>query len=179
MAIRSAVQCRPVVAAAGQTLIVPSRDWVPMAASPSPPPSRADGPGFPDQAILAEMAEIEEPAILYLHGGVIAAVNAAASRLSSLDAVGRSMIDLIARGESRTADGARLLPRDLPFMRALSGVSVDQGERIDIVLMEGTVYRALVTSSPVIRNGTVVGALSVWHDFDAYVRGLAARPDEE
>jgi hypothetical protein len=83
------------------------------------------------------------------------------------------MIDLIQQSASHRADGSRLLPGDLPFTRALRGEVVEQGERIEVVLPEGSVYRALVTSSPVVRDGTVVAALSIWHDFDAYVRDLA------
>ena len=45
-----------------------------------------------------------------------------------------------------------------------------------MTLPDGTVYRALVTSSPVIVDGKVMGALSVWHDFDAYVRTLVPPP---
>jgi hypothetical protein len=134
------------------------------------------GPGawdFPGEALVWEMERILEPALLYLPGSRIAAVNGAAARLSDFDAVGRSMFDLIGRSESRRVDGSRLLQGDLPFARALRGEVVDQGERIDIVLPGGSVYRALVTSAPVVHNGQVVAALSVWHDFDAFVRRLA------
>lgn len=140
------------------------------------PSQRPRGPSkatsFPDRTVLDEMEQIGDPAILYLPGGVIAAVNGAASRLSDLQRVGQSMFDLARQSSSRLADGARLRPGDLPFARALRGEVVGQGERIDIVLANGTLYRALVTSSPVIRDGTVVGALSVWHDFERDVRRL-------
>jgi hypothetical protein len=43
-----------------------------------------------------------------------------------------------------------------------------------MTLPDGRVCPALVTSTPVIADRTVVAALSVWHDFDACVRGLAA-----
>ena len=111
----------------------------------------------------------------------IMAVNSAAARLSNLRVVGLSMIDLVQQSSSRRSDGSRLLPGDLPYMRALRGEVVDQGERIDIVLPEGSVYQAVVTSSPVIRDGKVVAALSVWHDFNAYVRDLAGggSPDKK
>lgn len=119
------------------------------------------------------MERVPDPAILYLPGGRIAAVNGAAARLSDLEVVGRSMCDLIGSSESRRADGSRLLQGDLPFARALRGEVVDHGERIDIDLQGGRIYRALVTSRPVIRDGAVVAALSVWQDFDGYARSLA------
>lgn len=157
---------------AGQMLILPARRSGLMV-GPVPHPGEEERPPFPDQAILGEMERITEPAILYLPGGVIASVNTAASRLAGLDMVGRSMNELIGQSSSRRADGTRLLPRDLPFMRALRGEVVEHGERIDIHLPGGSLYRALVTSTPVIRDGQVVAALSVWYDFDAYVRTLA------
>jgi PAS domain-containing protein len=141
----------------------------------APRSPRRDGPGatyLPDEALADEMDRIPEPAVLYLPGGIIAAVNVAASRLSHDPPVGQSMIELIGRSTSRRSDGTRLLQLDLPFTRALRGEVVDHGERIDIVLPGGSLYRARVTSSPVIRDGTVVGALSVWHDFDREVQEL-------
>ncbi len=132
----------------------------------------AEAPGFPDEVLIEEMERIHEPALLYRAGGRIAAVNGAAARLSDLEAVGQFICELVGRSTSRSADGSRIHPGDLPYARALRGEVVDQGERIDIVLPDGSVYRALVTSSPVIRDGNVVAALSVWHDFNAYVRGL-------
>ena len=142
----------------------------------------AEAPGFPDEALIEEMERIPEPAILYLPGGRIAAVNSAAIRLSDLEVVGQSICELINRSTSRRADGSPLLKGDLPYARALRGEVVDQGERIDIVLPEGSVYRALVTSAPIVREGKVVAALSVWHDFAAYVRMLTGgqeAPDAE
>jgi len=80
--------------------------------------------------------------------------------------------DLIGRFRTQRADGSPLLPGDLPWARAIRGEVVDQGERVDMTLPDGSIYRALVTSTPVIVEGKVMGALSVWHDFDAYVRNL-------
>lgn len=128
---------------------------------------------FPDEVLIEQMERIPEPALLYLPGGRVAAVNSAAAQLSDVKVVGQSMVELIGRLESLRADGSRLLPVDLPFSRALRGEVVDQGERIDIALPRGRVYRAVVTSAPIIRDGRVVGALSVWHDFGRFVRDLA------
>ena len=52
------------------------------------------------------------------------------------------------------------------------------GERVELTFADGTVYRAVITSTPVVRDGPVVAALSVWHDFGAFVRGLADRERE-
>jgi PAS domain-containing protein len=142
-------------------------------------PDQSEAPAFPDEAIIEQMESILDPALLYLPGGGVAAVNSAAARLSDFNVVGQSMVELIGRIESHRADGSRLLPVDLPFSRALRGEVVDQGERIDIALPQGGVYRAVVTSAPIIRDGTVVAALSVWHDFGRFVRNLAEGHSEK
>jgi PAS domain-containing protein len=136
-------------------------------------PDQSEAPDFPDEALIEQMERIPEPAVLYLSGGRVAAMNSAAARLSDFKVVGESMVELVGRIASHRADGTRLLPVDLPFSRALRGEVVDQGERIDIALPRGRVYRAVVTSAPIIRDGKVVAALSVWHDFGRFVRDLA------
>jgi PAS domain-containing protein len=144
-----------------------------MASSTLTPIQKSEAPAFLNGDLINEMESIPEPALLYLPGGRIAAVNGAAVRLSGIDIVGESMYELIASSTSRRADGSRLLQGDLPFIRALRGEVVNQGERIDIALPQGGVYRAVVTSAPIIWDGKVVAALSVWHDFNRFVRDLA------
>ena len=131
-------------------------------------------PAILTEGLREEMERIREPALLYLPGGTIAAINRAAARLSDLLVVGMSIHDLLARYEARRADGSLLIRGDLPYARALRGEIVAQGERIEMTLPDGRIYRALVTSTPVIVNGEVAGALSIWHDFDAYVRELTS-----
>ena len=101
-------------------------------------------------------------------------MNRAAARLADIPAIGMTIGELLGRYGTRRADGSPLIRADLPCARALRGEVVDQGERIDMTLPDGSVYRALVTSTPVIVDGKVVAALSVWHDFDVYVRCLVA-----
>lgn len=132
-----------------------------------------DAPLVPDGALIEEMEHIPAPALLYLPGGRIAAVNRAAASLSDQPVIGITIGELLERHRAVRADGSRLIPSDLPYIRALRGEVVDQGERIEMTLPGGRIYRAMVTSTPVIVDGTVVAALSVWHDFDAYVRSLA------
>lgn len=133
-----------------------------------------DPPAVLNEALLDEMERIPEPALLYLPGGRIAAVNRAAASLSSVPVVGMSIHDLLSRYEARRADGSRLIRGDLPYARALRGEVVALGERIEMSLPDGRTYRALVTSIPVIVDGEVVAALSIWHDFDAYLRELTS-----
>lgn len=139
----------------------------------TPPSDRPSAPSFPDQQILEMLESYREPAILYLPGGRIAAVNAAARRLAEYPVIGMTLDELLDRHPARRADGGQIRRCDLPFARALRGEVVALGERIEITLPDGTPYPALVTSLPVVRNGTVVGALSVWHDFSAYAKRLA------
>ena len=144
-----------------------------MMARPVDPAGAQDAPLVPDEALIEEMERIPAPALLYLPGGRITAVNRAAASLSDQPVIGITIGELIEGHRAVRADGSRLIPSDLPYIRALRGEVVDQGERIEMTLPGGRIYRAMVTSKPVIVDGTVVAALSVWHDFDAYVRNLA------
>jgi PAS domain-containing protein len=145
------------------------------------PPRGDDGliPPFPDDALLEEMERIPDPAVLYRPGGRIAAVNRAAARLADFPPIGLTIRDLVGRFEIRRADGTRIPQSDLPCARALRGEVVSQGDRVVMTLPGGAVYNAIVTSTSVIVDGKVMGALSVWHDFDAYIRKLTGPPDED
>ena len=145
-----------------------------MRASCSLQAEGSEPPAVLNEELLDEMERIPEPALLYLPGGRIAAVNRAATRLSSTPVVGMSIHDLLARYDARRADGSRIIRSDLPYARALRGEVVALGERIEMSLPDGRIYRALVTSTPVIVNGEVAAALSIWHDFDAYLRELTS-----
>jgi PAS domain-containing protein len=142
-------------------------------------PDNADEPGAPaflDEALLVRLESIPEPAAIYLPGGRVAAVNRVAARLSGFRGGTTTFGELNERYEARRDDGSPLPPGDTPSVRALRGEVVTHGERIDVTLPDGSVYRAVVTSSPIIVDGKVVAALEVWHDFDAYARGLAGEP---
>jgi PAS domain S-box-containing protein len=128
---------------------------------------------FIDPALREVLESIREPAVLYLPGGRIAAVNRAAEELSATSVVGITIDELLDRFPSRRSDGSEIRRGDLPYARALRGEIVSHGERIQITLPDGSLYSALVTSTPIVREGKVVAALSVWHDFDAYTRKLA------
>ena len=128
---------------------------------------------FPGKRLLGMMETIPDPAFLYLPGGRIAAVNHATSRLADIDPVGLTIRDLLDRYGARQPNGDPVNPGDLPYARALRGEMVTQGERIEMCLPDRSTYFALVTSRPIIVDGTVVAALSIWHDFAAYSRQLA------
>ena len=141
------------------------------------PPSPVDGPGtppFPDEELVEGMARIPSLAVLFLPGGRIAAINPAAARLVGIPVTGMTVAEVLGRYGGRRSDGSPIIRGDLPCARALRGEIVDQGERLDLTLPGGSLYRTLVTSTPVLVDGKVVAALSVLHDFDAYVRGLAS-----
>lgn len=143
-----------------------------------PAPSQQDPVELPlpDPALREVLESIREPALLYLPGGRIAAVNHAATLLSTRSVIGETLDDLLDRYPARRADGSPIYRGDLPYARALRGEIVSQGERIELTLPGGSLYRTVITSTPIVIDGKVVGALSVWHDFDAYTR-LLARPD--
>lgn len=143
-----------------------------MAPSAPPAPTDSGVPAFLDRAMLESLEGIPEPAFLFLSGGRIAAVNRAAARLSPFSFVGMTVGELLERYGARRADGRRLVRGDLPYARALRGEVVVCGERVDITLPDGSVYRAHVTSEPVVVDGKVVASRSVLYDFDEYARGL-------
>ncbi len=106
----------------------------------------------------------------------MAAVNRVAMRVSGFRGGTTTFSELAERFEARRDDGGPLSPGDTPSVRALRGEVVTHGERIDVTLPDGSAYRAVVTSTPIVVDGRVVAALEVWHDFDAYARGLAGEP---
>ncbi len=128
---------------------------------------------LPDPALRELLESIREPALLYLPGGRIAAVNRGANDLlGPPPVVGVTVGELLDRNPAYRADGSPIHRGDLPYARALRGEIVAQGERIEITLADGSAYPIVITSTPIVRDGTVVAALSVWHDFNAYTRRL-------
>ncbi len=148
-----------------------------MASSGPPSAAAPDAPAFLDSAMLEHLEGIPEPALILLPGGRIAAVNREAARHTDLDPVGKNIRDIIERHEVRRADGSDPIPGDMPYNRALRGEYVMHGERFDTTLSDGSVFRVIATSTPVIVDGKVVAALSVWHDFDGDLRLLTRGPE--
>ena len=137
---------------------------------------QADLP-LPDPVLREVLESIREPALLYLPGGRIAAVNRAAAMLTGAGVVGTTLDELLDRCPAYLPDGSLVVRGDLPCARALRGEIVAHGERIEITLADGSPFPALVTSTPIVVDGTIAAALSVWHDFGAYAR-LLARPGD-
>ncbi len=144
----------------------------------TPPAADPEAPAFLDAAFLDLLDAIDVPALVFLRGGRVAAVNRAMARLSGPPAAGDTMDGIIDRYRVRRADGSPIVRSDLPYVRALRGEVVLHGERFELTFDDGTVYRTLITSTPVVVDGSIVAALSVWHDFGAYVRDLAAGSQE-
>lgn len=146
-----------------------------MAHSASPPADgEPGGPALLDDALRDVLDGIDAPAMIFLPGGRIAAVNRAMARLPGGPAPGETIGTIIDRLYARCAEGSPLVRGDLPYARALRGEVVVHGERVELTLLDGTVYRTVITSTPVARDGPIVAALSVWHDFGALVRRLSA-----
>jgi PAS domain-containing protein len=146
--------------------------------APTTPPADPEAPAFLDDAFLDLLDAIDAPALVVLPGGRVVAVNRAMARLPGPPAAGDTMGGIIERYRARRADGGPIVRSDLPYARALRGDVVFHGERFELTFNDGTVYRTLITSTPVVVDGTVVAALSVWHDFGAYVRDLAGENRE-
>jgi PAS domain-containing protein len=145
-------------------------------APPASPPASGEprAPAFLDDAFRDILDSIDAPALVFLPGGRIAAVNRAMADLAGGPVPGEAVGAVVDRLRARRADGSPLVRGDLPYARALRGEVVGHGERVELTLADGTVHRAVITSTPVARDGSIVAALSVWHDFGALVRRLAA-----
>jgi len=141
---------------------------------PVTPQDRPVETPLPDPALREVLDSFQEPALLYLPGGRVAAANHAAEQFSDVSVVGMSVDALLDRNRARRADGSPVLRGDLPYARALRGEIVAHGDRLELTLPDGSSYSALITSIPIVRDGKVVAALSVWHDFEAYAHLLAA-----
>lgn len=136
---------------------------------------RTGGPGRLPRELRRRIEKIEDPVLIYLPGGRIAAVNLAAARFLGQPVVGLNMGDLVERYKARNANGEPPTIGDLPYARALRGEVVTLGERLEFVRNDGAHSRIMVTSEPIVMDGTVVAALSIWRDFDEYLKGLADR----
>jgi PAS domain-containing protein len=126
-----------------------------------------------DMDLYAVLERIEAPAVVYLTGGRIWGTNQAAERLVGTSIAGMMIDEIIEQYPIRNSEGRRFSMGDLPYTRALRGEIVSQGERIEMTLPGGENYSALVTSTPLIVDGVVVAALSIWHDFRSYAQQLA------
>ncbi len=144
-----------------------------MATSASVQGGEAGSDWSPNRKLIREIESIPEPVLVYLPGGRIAAVNRPARQLADFDPVGLTILDLLERYDVRHPNGDPVNPGDLPYARALRGEEVIQGERFEMRLPVGSIYLALITSRPIIVDGKVVGALSIWHDFAEYTRRLS------
>lgn len=141
---------------------------------PSPSPNDTPAPRLLPGEVLDELERVRAPAFVFVPGGRIVAVNRAAAGLSPFPFVGMTVGELLARFGAHRADGRRLTGGDMPHVRALRGEVVVCGERIDITLPDGSIFRAHVTSRPVVADGEVVASLSILHDFDEYLHELAS-----
>lgn len=139
----------------------------------TPPAVGPEAPAFLDNFFRDLLDAVDAPARVFLPGGRVAAVHRAMARFAGPPAAGETMGEMIERYRARRADGSSIARGDLPYSRALRGEVVAHGERFELTLDDGSVYRTLVSSTPVVRIGAVVAVLSVWQDFEAYVRDLA------
>ncbi len=151
-----------------------------MASSTCSAPDDRDRPAFLGKGLHEFIERIPEPALILVPGGRIVAVNQAAVRISDMQLVGMTLAELIGCGDvRRAADGSPLVEGGAPYARALRGEYVTRGERFDGTLPDGSVYQALATSIPILVEGTVVAALSVWHDFDEGSSGPTEQTESE
>ena len=98
-----------------------------------PSPDRRTGyPAIPTEELIEGMDLIPEPAVLFLPGGRIAAINSATAQLAGIPVTGMTVADALGRYGGRRSDGSPIIRGDLPCARALRGEIVEQGERLDL-----------------------------------------------
>ncbi len=115
------------------------------------------------------LAAIRQPAFLYDADGTIADANDLAEALAGRSLAGRTLAAVVGIFDVRSPDGSPLLAADLPAGRALAGE-----EAVDVPLAvraaDGRTLHVLATAAPILNDGEVVGALSIWQDVSARER---------
>ncbi len=142
-------------------------------------PRETDGletAGAIPEGLLELIEGIRHPAFVSRPGGRIAAVNRVTIDLLGDSLIGLTIDQLIERFGCRLAGGRPAVLGDLPVRRALRGEIVAHGEQIELTLPDGSTYGALVTSTPIVVEGMVVAALSVWYDLLALAPDRAGHP---
>ncbi len=134
-------------------------------------PSASDTPAIP-------LAAITEPAFLYGPGGVVTAATPAAERLAGDTLVGMSAAELVRRLSIRSPDGAAIAAAQLPACRALAGEDVP-GRLFGITDADGTARTMLVSAAPIVEDGRVTGAFSIWRDVTERTRVEEALAESE
>jgi PAS domain S-box-containing protein len=110
--------------------------------------------------------------IVYGADGVVTRANRVAAGTADTDPVGAHRAELIQAFMTRTVDGRRAAVDDLPSARALRGETVTE-ERYVIRSARGKDRIVLSSASPLWKDGTISGAVLLWHDVTEQDRLLA------
>ncbi|HIH03517.1 MAG TPA: PAS domain S-box protein [Methanoregulaceae archaeon] len=134
-------------------------------------PSAPEPPAVP-------LAAIGDAAFLYGPGGVVVAATPAAEALAGTPLAGMSAADLLRRLGGRAPGGRPIAPADLPESPALAGVTVPD-VTFEITAADGTVRTVLVSASPIVGDGRITGAFSIWRDVTERTRVEKALAESE
>jgi PAS domain S-box-containing protein len=111
----------------------------------------------------AVFSSMSDPVIIYNSDGIAVKATPSAAWVYGFDPVGISSDKLKEKLSVRHSDGASLQPDEYPSSKALRGETV-----LSMPLLftnpKGRTYRVLATTSPLIDNGNVRGAVALWHD---------------
>ncbi len=124
------------------------------------------------------LAAMRDAAFLYGPDGVVTAATPAAERLAGGPLAGTSAAELLRRLSARTADGRPIAPADLPEGPALAGVEVPAAA-FEITAADGTIRAVQVSASPIVGDGRITGAFSIWRDVTERVRVEEALAESE
>lgn len=106
------------------------------------------------------------------------AATPAAERLAGGPLAGTSAADLVRRLAICSPDGGAITPAELPACRALAGEAVP-ARLLEITAADGTARAVLVSAAPVVEDGRVTGAFSIWRDVTQRIRAEEALAESE
>ncbi len=117
------------------------------------------------------IAALPHPIFLYAPDGIIAAANPAAERMAGRSLAGCTIEGVIASLSVRHPDGTPLAAHELPAARTLASRAVVDCP-LRVTAADGTVFAIRASSSPILRDGVVIGVLSSWPDITALSEAL-------
>jgi len=119
---------------------------------------------------------LHQPVFVFDTEGKVVQVNSAASKMldsgDSLNITGLSIDSLLSKFKIKNFDGTEIKNDELPVIRALAGENV-KNKLYKIKDINGEEIIFAISSSPLILEGNVIGAVSLWYESQEALRKTA------
>ncbi|GAB4252743.1 MAG: SpoIIE family protein phosphatase [Thermoleophilia bacterium] len=106
---------------------------------------------------------LTDAVLIHDEEAVVIRANPAAIATYGFNPVGIRRNELLERLYVRHPDGERLAPREIPSSRALAGETINN-QRLSFRRADGTDLTIIVSASPLVIEGKIAGAVTVWRD---------------